>query len=240
MLEVRNLSIGYRNGRHTVCIASGIDARIDDGRLCCLTGRNGTGKSTLLRTLAGLLPPLDGSVAVGCCQSPCTDMTKAGNKEKSHMVSIVLTGHPDIGLLKVRDVVSFGRIPYSGILGALSAQDKDAVDKAIELTGIKDLASKDIDCLSDGEYQKVMIAKALAQETPVILLDEPSAFLDWTSKHELMNLLASLSHEQSKTILLSSHDLDIIKGRADVYWNMERTNDSSTLKQTDSLPCDYI
>ncbi|MCQ2057363.1 MAG: ABC transporter ATP-binding protein [Bacteroidaceae bacterium] len=236
MIEVRNLSIGYRNGKRKTCIASCIDARIDDGRLCCLTGRNGTGKSTLLRTLAGLLPPLSGSVTAGCDGTLPISIAEASDSGKSRLVSIVLTGHTDTGLLKVRDVVGFGRIPYSGILGKLSCQDKLAVDRAIRLVGIEDLEHKDIDCLSDGEYQKVMIAKALAQETPVILLDEPSAFLDWPSKHELMDLLVRLAHEHGKTILLSSHDLDIIRDRADVYWTMARTDGNCILRQSDRLP----
>ncbi len=235
MIEVRNLSIGYSSGRRSTCIASGIDARIDDGRLCCLTGRNGTGKSTLLRTLAGLLPPLDGSISIGSSDNNPADIAKVTDSEKSRLVSIVLTGHSDNGLLTVRDVIGFGRIPYSGILGTLSQRDEEAIDRAIELVRIRNLEFKDINCLSDGEYQKVMIAKALAQETPVILLDEPSAFLDWPSKRELIELLLRLAHEHSKTILLSSHDLDIIKDRADVYWTMEKTDGNNTLRQSDHL-----
>lgn len=240
MIEVRNLSIGYRNGKHETCIASGIDARIDDGRLCCLIGRNGTGKSTLLRTLAGLLPSLEGSIMIGSQNCDPVNIARTNDNEKSHLVSVVLTGHPDTGMLKVRDVVGFGRIPYSGILGALSDQDNQSIDNAIELVGIRNLEDKEIDCLSDGEYQKVMIAKALAQETPVILLDEPSAFLDWPSKKELMDLLENLAHEYGKTILLSSHDLDIIKDKADTYWAMERQDGKVILRQTDCLSTEMI
>ena len=236
MIEARNLSIGYGSGRHRTCIASGIDARIDDGRLCCLVGRNGTGKSTLLRTLAGLLPALDGSImASGPDKADTTDLTSAKDSEKTRLVSVVLTGHPDAGMLKVRDVVGFGRIPFSGILGGLSDPDEKAIDNAIRLVGIEELEQKDIDCLSDGEYQKVMIAKALAQETPVILLDEPSAFLDYPSKLELMDLLAGLAHNEGKTILLSSHDLDIVNGRADMYWIMEKRNGESRLTTSSEL-----
>lgn len=237
MIEVRNLSIGYRSGRKESRLACGIGARIDDGRLCCLVGRNGTGKSTLLRTLAGLLPALAGNIFVsGSDEQHSTDMSKADDSTRSRLVSVVLTGHPDTGLLKVRDVVGFGRIPYSSILGKLSRDDNAAIDSAISLVGIQDLEDKDIDCLSDGEYQKVMIAKALAQQTPVILLDEPSAFLDYPSKLELMELLARLAHDEGKTILLSSHDLDIVNGRADRYWIMEKQDGRSVLSESSSLP----
>ena len=119
-------------------------------------------------------------------------------------------------------MVSFGRIPYLGLWGNLTETDKKIIDSSFEKTGIVHLKNCYFDELSDGERQKVMVAKALAQQTPVILLDEPSAFLDYPSKEDLMKLLKNLAHSENKSILLSSHDLDIIRRFADDYWIMEK------------------
>ena len=232
MIAIKGLSIGYRNGRHTKCVARGIDAGMTEGSLTCLVGSNGIGKSTLLRTIAGLTPSLDGRILIkDNTTGEYIDATSLNDVDRARLISVVLTGRGNENMLSVYDVVSFGRIPYSGIWGGLSNADKDAIDHAISLVGIESLAECDINCLSDGERQKVMIAKALAQQTPVILLDEPSAFLDYPSKHELMRLLVDLAHNEGKTILLSSHDLDIISNYADYYWIMERSDAGNTLKQ---------
>ena len=232
MITLKGLSIGYMNGRHTKCVARGIDAGMKEGSLTCLVGSNGIGKSTLLRTIAGLVPPLEGSILIkDNATGELTDTGLLNDVDRARLISVVLTGHGDENMLSVYDVVSFGRIPYSGLWGGLSDADKDAISPAIGLVGIESLAECDINRLSDGERQKVMIAKALAQQTPVILLDEPSAFLDYPSKHELMRLLVNLAHNEGKTILLSSHDLDIISNYADSYWIMERSDAGSTLRQ---------
>lgn len=231
MIRLDGLSIGYRSGRRLKVIASDMNARASDGTLTCLVGVNGIGKSTLIRTVAGFLKPLQGNVLVGCGNGvlPVERMTRP---ELSKMISVVLTGRSDMNGLSVFDVVSFGRSPYTGLLGTLSDEDKSVIQRSMSLVGVESLAARDVSSLSDGELQKVMIAKALAQQTPIIVLDEPSAFLDYPSKEELMRLLSGLAREEGKTILLSSHDLDIVRRTSDSFWIMERGDDCQvTLRQ---------
>ena len=191
-LTFENLTIGYQLGsKKEKVVASGLSATLESGQLTCLLGRNGTGKSTLLRTLAELW---QGDVAV------------------------VLTDPLDVRNLSVEEVVALGRTPYTNFWGTLRQEDKAVVAEAMKLVGITPLAKTDIGTLSDGERQKVMIAKALAQQTPIILLDEPTAFLDYPSKQEVMKLLHMLAHEQGKAILLSTHDVELAEQYADQIW----------------------
>jgi iron complex transport system ATP-binding protein len=227
MIELEDLSIGYPVKRKKKDIhdtlASNINANLDYGQLICLVGVNGVGKSTLLKTISGFIPPVSGNIWISDeskeNRSSITDLREV---EKSKLLGVVLTRNEDNELLSVYDVVSLGRTPYTGIWGSLSEHDKVIVDDAIKLVGIESLRDRFINELSDGERQKVMIAKALSQETSAIILDEPSAFLDYPSKEELMRLLVKLAHEEHKAILLSSHDLDIIRRFADGYWIMEK------------------
>jgi iron complex transport system ATP-binding protein len=209
---LQSLSIGYS---HKV-IATDINAQIKGGELTCLIGRNGTGKSTLMRTLAGFLKPLGGSALLDG-----RDVSRLSPAERSHLISVVLTDRVDIDGMRVKDLVSVGRQPYTGFFGKMSSDDEEVVNKAIADVGMTDFAGRQVNSLSDGERQKVMIAKALAQQTPVILLDEPTAFLDYPSKKEMFQMLAQLCHKQGKAALVSTHDLDIALPIADSVIEMK-------------------
>ena len=195
------------------CVASDLNATAQPGTLTCLIGHNGTGKSTLLRTIARLQPSIDGSVLIGD-----NDISTLKPTHLSRMLSIVLTSRPDVRNMTVEELVALGRAPYTGFWGRLSADDRRIVRHSIESVGITAMAERRVCTLSDGEMQKVMIAKSLAQQTPVILLDEPTAFLDFPGKIDLMLLLQRLAHEERKTILLSTHDLETALQTADRLW----------------------
>lgn len=205
-LHFDNLTIGYRKGRREVVVASGLSATLERGKLTCLLGRNGTGKSTLLRTLAGLQPPLN----------PCSSPLLGGTRGAS--VALVLTQRPDLRNLTAEEVVGLGRTPHTNFWGTLREEDRAIVRHAMQQVGIAHFATADIASLSDGERQKVMIAKALAQQTEVILLDEPTAFLDFVSRREVFLLLQRLAHEQGKAILLSTHEIALADTFADTIW----------------------
>ena len=234
VIRIDNLSIGYRQRRHSVPVASGLCAEAADGLLICLTGVNGVGKSTLLKTVCGFMPPLSGEVLIGS-DDGVRRVSEMSRQELSQRIGVVLTGRTELTHLTVLDVVGMGRTPYTGLFGNLSDADNKAVEQAIAMTGIAQLSERYADTLSDGERQKVMIAKALAQQTPVIILDEPSAFLDYPSKEELMRLLQRLAHDEGKTILLSSHDLDIVSRTADGFWIMEKENGKVLIRQEKTL-----
>lgn len=216
-IELENLSIGYRERGVESVVVSHIDAKLKSGELTCLLGANGAGKSTLLRTLCGFQPPLDGMVEVDG-----KDIRSYSESELSKIIGVVLTDRITLNNVTVRQVVELGRSPYTGFWGRLGAEDREMVDAAMELVGITELQNKMMSSISDGERQKTMIAKAFAQCTPVIVLDEPSAFLDYPSKADLMRLLAELAHTQKKIIFQSTHDLDIALQTADKIWLLDR------------------
>ena len=208
-----NLTIGYRKGRREVVVASGLSATLERGKLTCLLGRNGTGKSTLLRTLAGLQPPLNPQLSTVNCQLSTV------NSQPS--VALVLTQRPDLRNLTAEEVVGLGRTPHTNFWGTLRADDRRIVAESLQLVGIETLANRPFETLSDGEQQKVMIAKALAQQTPMIFLDEPTAFLDFISRRELFALLKRLAHDNGKAILLTTHDLALAEEFADTTWLLD-------------------
>lgn len=181
-----------------------MNATLCAGELTSLLGTNGAGKSTLLKTLSGFLPPLAGNVFIDG-----KSISEYSASELGRKVGVVLTDRPAVIAMTVEEMVGLGRSPYTGFTGRLTEADKAVVDQAMRSVGIEDMRMRIVDTLSDGERQKVMIAKALAQDTPVIFLDEPSAFLDYPSKVELMLTLRKLTREQGKTVLLSTHDLNI-------------------------------
>ena len=196
VIQLNNLRVGYDS--HTLLTAS---ACLGRGELCALIGRNGTGKSTLLRLVAGITRAQKGEVAIEGC-----DLHNASAAQLARLVSFVSTERINVTNLTARDVVSLGRTPYTNWLGALSRNDRHIVEQAMERLSIRHLADKPTSAMSDGENARVMIARALAQQTPVILLDEPTAFLDIAGKYELCEILGSLAAD-GKTILFSSHDL---------------------------------
>jgi iron complex transport system ATP-binding protein len=201
-LSFQNLAIGYGDR----VVSDGLTACLETGKVTCLLGANGSGKSTLLRTLTGYLPRLAG------------DMTKVAPES----VGIVLTEQMDTMGLRVWEVVAMGRHPYTGYFGRFTSFDEEIVRDAMNKINIVAFSDRKFDSLSDGEKQKVMIAKALAQQTAIIVMDEPSAFLDFTSKVDLMVLLKKLAHENGKAILLSTHDVGIALKTADVLWLMHK------------------
>lgn len=207
VISLSQLSVGYSLSHPVI---SDINLELRSGQLACLIGENGIGKSTLLKTLTGFLPKLKGSLLLGN-----RDIESFSQRELARQVSIVLTQKPDVQNLTIEEIIGLGRSPYTGFFGRLRAEDRKVVDDAIATMGIEKLRGRMIQTLSDGERQKVMIAKALAQETPIILLDEPTAFLDFPSKAETFQSLQRMAHERDKLILLSTHDLELAVRFAD-------------------------
>ena len=219
VIEIKDLSIGYSVKKNTKIVAGHITSTIFSGELTCLLGANGIGKSTLLRTLTAFLPKLSGEIFI-----QGQEINAYSEKKLATLIGVVLTEKPDIKNMTVRELVGLGRSPYTGFWGTLNKEDIEIVDNAIFLVKITQLAQRMVHTLSDGERQKVMIAKALAQETPIILLDEPTAFLDFPSKVEIMQLLHQLSRKTNKTIFLSTHDLELALQIADKIWLMDNEN----------------
>lgn len=211
-MKTINLSIGYA----TRIVASGINMELEAGKLLCLIGENGVGKSTLLRTLAGFQKPISGELLIDGVQ--LQDIPK---RELAKKIAVVLTDKLDVLNTTVYELVAMGRMPYTGFFGRLSEADKAIVEDSLKITGVE--PSRKVSNLSDGERQKVMIARALAQQTPYIFLDEPTAFLDYPSKVRTMEMLKKLAHDYNKTILLSTHDLEIALDIADRLVMMEKT-----------------
>ena len=217
MITLKNLVVGYPDGRHTRQLNHAANEEAHDGMLTCLIGANGAGKSTLLRTIAGFQLPLEGTVLLGG-----DDVRALSPRQRAERMAVVLTDRPDVMCTTVWEMVATGRAPFTGFWGRLSGKDRNIVTRSLRLVGIEWMADRTVASLSDGERQKVMIAKALAQQTPVILLDEPTAFLDYPSRVEVMQLLLNIAHEEHKTVLLSTHDLDLALQTADRLWLFER------------------
>lgn len=217
-VKVIDLTTGYRNSKGEKCVTGNLSASLRAGELTCLLGPNGAGKSTLLRTLAGFQKPLSGKVFL-----EGRELRDYSGNELARTVSVVLTERPTLENMDVETLVGLGRAPYTGFWGKLGEEDKEAVESAISLIGIESLLGRMVQSLSDGERQKVMIAKALAQATDVIFLDEPTAFLDYPSKVEIMLLLHTLAQERGKTVFLSTHDLELALQMSDRLWLMDKT-----------------
>lgn len=216
-IKVRKLITGYHSSHGDINITGPLDAALYAGELTSLLGPNGAGKSTLLRTLAGFQKPLSGLVEI-----EDRNVADYSGKELAKTISVVLTEKPLLENMDVETLVGLGRAPYTGFWGRFSKADEEAVENAIEMMGITALRHRMVQSLSDGERQKTMIAKAFAQETPVIFLDEPTAFLDYPSKVEIMLLLHSLAHKLDKTIFMSTHDLDMALQLSDRIWLMDK------------------
>jgi len=212
-LTIQNLSIGFRQTRGHLILHEALNASLRSDELTCLLGANGSGKSTLIRTMSGILPAIGGTVRVG--KRKLSDLNV---HSIAKMLSIVLTYEGSFGGITAQEMVSMGRSPYTNFLGKLTPADVALVEQAMDKTATVHLAKQKMAELSDGERQKIMIAKSLAQQTDIILLDEPTAFLDFPGKIETLQLLRQMAHHENKTILLSTHDLHLALQFADRIW----------------------
>lgn len=206
MLELIGLSVGY--GKNV--LLRDIDFKTDSGELIALAGRNGCGKSTLLRVIAGLAGPLSGHVLASG-----RDMRLLSRKEAARTVSLVNTERLRIPGMTCLEIVSMGRAPWTGWTGRLGDKDEKIIAQALETVGMTEFSGRTMDKMSDGECQKIMIARALAQDTPVMLLDEPTAFLDVPGKYQIASILKKLAAEAGKTVIFSTHDIGIALKTAD-------------------------
>ncbi len=222
-LTLIDVATGYERRGHRHTVGSGINATLRQGMLTCLLGANGSGKSTLLRSLVGFQPLLKGRILIGE-----QDISEIPASRMASLVGVVLTERPDVPNMTVRSLVGLGRSPFTGFWGSLDERDKEIVDESISLVGIEELAERTLDTLSDGERQKALIAKALAQSTPVILLDEPTAFLDYPGKADLLLLLRRIALDGNKTILMSTHDIELALQLADTLWLVDKRLGFST------------
>lgn len=213
VLAADGLAIGYQHGDSARCIASGLDLALRAGEFVCLLGPNGTGKSTLIRSLSGMQAPLAGNILISG-----SNFHSIPPRQRARLVSVVLTDTLPMGMMDAYAMVALGRHPYSGWFGALSAEDHARIEWALQAVGARALARRQVGELSDGERQKISIARALAQQTQVMLLDEPTAFLDLPRRVELMRILRDLAHSEGLALLLSTHDLDLALRFADRLW----------------------
>lgn len=230
MIGLQHLTVGYGEK----AVLTDISQTLAAGQMVSLLGANGAGKSTLLRTLAGFQPPLAGKVLIDG-----RNLHSLSPAERSKAVSVVLTERVEVPYMKVEDLVGMGRSPYTGFFGRLDKEDRAIVAEAIGMVGIAHLAQRTVDTLSDGERQKALLAKALAQQTPIILLDEPTAFLDFHAKVSTLRLLLRLAHETNKTIFLSLHDVEMAIQLSDALWIVQdgeiSTGTTASLTQNGTL-----
>lgn len=217
-LSTEQLSIGYEHGASARCIAGELDLTLKAGEFVCLLGPNGTGKSTLIRTLGGMQAPLQGTIRIAG-----QSFLDIPPRQRARLVSVVLTDTLPVGMMDAYAMVALGRHPYSGWFGQLNAEDRTRIEWAIQAVGAENLARRQVAELSDGERQKISIARALAQETQVMLLDEPTAFLDLPRRVELMAILRQLAHQEQLALLLSTHDLDLALRFADRLWVLDQS-----------------
>ncbi|NLO69618.1 MAG: ABC transporter ATP-binding protein [Porphyromonadaceae bacterium] len=214
-LSTKSLSIGYAKGKFKTPVQSDLNLELFPGEMVCLIGPNGSGKSTLMRTLSGVQKLLDGKIMLDN-----KEISKYSQKELALKIALVLTDRVDVENATVRDIVALGQHPYTHWLGGMSEKGKQKINEAIRLTHLEHKKFNFINELSDGEKQRVMIAKALAQDTPFIFLDEPTAHLDLPSRVDIMLLLHKLAHTTGKAILISTHELDLALQAGDRIWLM--------------------
>jgi iron complex transport system ATP-binding protein len=214
VIKLENVATGYPGTRGRASIVTeNITAALRTGELTCLLGPNGAGKSTLMRTIAGMQPALAGTVFVGD-----TDVRKMSAKDLARVVSVVLTDRATVGMLPAYSLVALGRHPHTNWLGDLTDADHAAIRHAMEMTGASEFAHRLVTELSDGERQRVMVARALAQEPRIMVLDEITAFLDLPRRVDMMSMLRQLAHETGRAMLLSTHDLDLALRASDRIW----------------------
>lgn len=213
--ETADLAIGYLMRRKINIVMQNLSLQARKGELVALIGRNGTGKSTLLRTLVGLQPALGGKIKL-----QGKELNTVGSSLLPRIVSFTSTEPVAVHNIRVRDVIALGRFPFTNWIGTLTPEDEDAVSKAIEATGLIQLAGRSIDNISDGERQRTLIARSLAQDTGLLVMDEPTAFLDLPSRYSIVSLLRKLTRERDKCVIYSTHDLDTAINEADRIWLM--------------------
>jgi iron complex transport system ATP-binding protein len=213
-LRTVDLSVGYKRSKQSAtAVLSQLNLQVKRGELVCLLGPNGTGKSTLLRTVSRIQPALSGSVEIDG-----VDVSKLSRVDLARRLGVVLTERPMVGALSAYRLVELGRYPHIGWYGGLTPHDHEIVERSIRSVAAEHLASRDSSSLSDGERQRFMIARALAQEPSILLLDEPTAFLDVPSRVQVMGLLRRLAREQDLAIVVSTHDLELALRMADTLW----------------------
>ncbi len=213
VIEINNLSTGYQSRQGDTIVTSNIDTNLNVGELVCLIGPNGAGKSTLMRTVAGAQKAITGSVTLAG-----RDIREYRPRELARKLSLVLTDRVFAGMLSAYEVIALGRFPYTNWTGKLSKEDHRIIQESIHMAGAEDLVNRTLSELSDGERQKIMIARAFAQEPDVMIMDEVTAFLDLPRRVEIVKLLKRMAHESGKSILLSTHDMDLALRGADRIW----------------------
>ena len=223
-LELESLSVGYHRNRHRRVVLESLELTIEPGELVCLVGPNGSGKSTLLRTIAAMQPALGGRALLNG-----EDVATLTPAERARRLAVVLTDPIDVGAMTAIDLVGLGRYPHTGWRGRLTAADESAVEWAITATGATPLAQRPVAELSDGERQRVLLARALAQQPALLALDEAVAFVDVPRRVELVHILRNLARECGLAVLLTTHDLDLAIRFADTLWLLEPAEGPSTL-----------
>ncbi len=218
-LQLCNVSIGYPSKKEPKIVQKNLDLLADKGELIALIGKNGCGKSTLLRSIACLQPIYSGKILING-----EDLSEKTPKQRALLISIVLTDQRSVAAFNVKELISIGRDPYTGWLGSLSADDEKIITESIEMANLQGFENRNIHELSDGERQRVFIARALAQNTPIILLDEPTSHLDLPNRISILLLLQKLARETGKTIFISTHELETAMQVADKIWLMEKLN----------------
>ncbi len=211
-LKLENLTIGYRSN---AALCANIDVEANSSQAIALIGSNGEGKSTLLRTLASVLKPQGGRVLVDG-----TPVHTIPLSQRAKLISFVSTEPISVAYTTVRQIVELGRVPFSSWAGRLSDSDRAIVDDAMELTDTVKFQDRTIDTLSDGQRQRVMIARALAQSTPIMLLDEPTAFLDPENRLKVIKMLGALAQKTNKIVIFSTHEVDLAQEHCTTIWRM--------------------
>ena len=224
IFTAEDLSVGYekthkermtdlkrsRKGCSAAAVVSGINIKIARGKTVCLIGPNGSGKTTALKTMTGQLRELGGSMSI--CGRPLSGMSE---KERAKYISVVLTEKISPELMTCRDIVSMGRYPYTGRMGLLRSEDRAKVDEALEMVNASDIADRQFSMTSDGQRQRIMLARAICQESALIVLDEPTSFLDIRYKLEILTVLKKLARERGTGVLMSVHELELARAAAD-------------------------
>ncbi|MEN8186668.1 MAG: ABC transporter ATP-binding protein [Bacteroidota bacterium] len=218
ILHSDDLTIGYHSKKQDLVLAKDLNLSLSQGELVCLMGKNGIGKSTLLRTITKVQEQLSGEVFI-----ENDSLNSLNYNELARKISLVLTERIPSSNLTVYELIALGRQPYTNWIGTLTDKDKEQINFAIEQLGIEDLLSKKCDELSDGQLQRVMICRALSQNTDIIILDEPTAHLDIQHKIETFKILKNLAHNLNKSILISTHEIQLGLQTADKLWLMTRS-----------------